>query len=61
MKQRNPDLTWLDVAWESGYNDYQHLVKDFKAFSNCTPNKLIQEDAAAPEQYFSLNPDFKYD
>ncbi|KAA3438692.1 helix-turn-helix domain-containing protein [Rufibacter hautae] len=60
MKQRNPDLTWLEVAWESGYSDYQHLAKDFKAFSNGTPNELIQEDAGAPEQRLLLNPNFKY-
>lgn len=61
MKQRNPHLLWLDIAWETGYIDYQHLVKDFKEFANCTPNKLILEDATAPEQYLSLNPNFKYD
>jgi AraC-like DNA-binding protein len=61
LKQRNPGLSWLDIAWESGYNDYQHLAKDFKAFSNSTPNQLIQEDYASPEQYLSLNPNFQYD
>jgi AraC-like DNA-binding protein len=60
LKQRNRELSWLEVAWENGYNDYQHLVKDFKAFSNATPNELIQEDALAPEQLLSLNPNFMY-
>jgi AraC-like DNA-binding protein len=61
LKQRNPAMSWLDVAWENGYNDYQHMVKDFKAFSNCTPNEFIQNDAAAPEQYLCLNPNFRHD
>ena len=61
LKQRNPSLSWLDVAWENGYNDYQHMVKDFKAFSNCKPNDLIQEDANSPEQYLLLNPNYRYD
>jgi AraC-like DNA-binding protein len=61
IKQRNPGLPWLDVAWEIGYNDYQHMVKDFKEFSNCTPNRLIQENTASPEQLLSLNPNFRYD
>lgn len=61
MKLRNPALSWLEVAWDSGYNDYQHLVKDFNAFSNCTPKRLIQEEATAPEQSLSLNPNFTYD
>lgn len=61
MKQRNPVLPWLDIAWETGYNDYQHMVKDFKAFSDCTPNQLILEASVSPEQHLSLNPKFKYD
>jgi AraC-like DNA-binding protein len=60
-KQQSPCLPWLDVAWDSGYNDYQHMVKDFKSFSNSTPNKLILEDATAPEQHLSLNPNYMYD
>ena len=61
LKQRNPSLTWLEVAWDTGYNDYQHMVKDFKAFANGTPNSFIQEDANSPEQSLSLNPRFAYD
>ena len=61
MKQRNPALPWLDIAWETGYNDYQHMVKDFKAFSAGTPNQLILEASGSPEQHLSLNPNFKYD
>lgn len=61
MKQRNPSRPWLDIAWETGYNDYQHMVKDFKEFSNNTPNKLILKNSTSPEQHLSLNPDFKYD
>jgi len=61
LKQRNPDFSWLDVAWETGYNDYQHMAKDFKAFANGTPNNFIQEDTKSPEQSLSLNPNFKYD
>jgi AraC-like DNA-binding protein len=60
-KQRNPGLSWVSIAWDSGYTDYQHLVKDFKEFSHCTPNQLIREDSHSPEQYLSLNPNFKYD
>ena len=61
MKQRNPVLSWLDIALETGYNDYQHMVKDFKAFSDCTPNQLILEASVSPEQHLSLNPKFKFD
>jgi transcriptional regulator GlxA family with amidase domain len=29
LKQRNPGLSWLDIAWESGYNDY-HPINSFR-------------------------------
>ena len=61
MKLQNPVLPWLDIAWETGYNDYQHMVKDFKTFSDCTPNQLILEASVSPEQHLFLNPKFKYD
>jgi AraC-like DNA-binding protein len=60
-KQRNPDVPWLDIAWESGYTDYQHMVKDFKEFAQCTPNQLMEQNVTAPEQYLALNPNFRYD
>lgn len=61
LKQRSPTVPWLDIAWQTGYNDYQHMVKDFKAFAGGTPNCFIKEDATSPEQSLSLNPQFKYD
>ena len=60
-KQRNPGSSWQEVAWDTGYNDYQHMSKDFKAFVNATPNSFIREDARSPEQALSLNPNFLYD
>jgi AraC-like DNA-binding protein len=44
MKDKNPRLDWLSVAYDSGYTDYQHLVKDFKAFSTLTPNLLLDRN-----------------
>ncbi|MDQ6608398.1 MAG: helix-turn-helix domain-containing protein, partial [Bacteroidota bacterium] len=58
MKERNPSLNWLNIAWETGYTDYQHLVKDFKEFSGSTPKFLFEEESNSPEQYLGLNPDF---
>ena len=47
-------LSWLDVAFQTGYTDYQHLVKDFKQFSGSTPNTLVQESNQAPEKWLGL-------
>jgi len=61
LKQRQPELSWLDVAWDSGYHDYQHMVKDFKKFGNTTPRALTEQNYSSPEQALSLNPNFLYD
>lgn len=54
LKDRHPNRDWLSIAIETGYNDYQHLVKDFKAFDGCTPNTLMIENTQAPERWLNL-------
>lgn len=54
LKDQNPTLDWLSIALQTGYNDYQHLVKDFKQFSGTTPNSLLKAQAAAPERILRL-------
>lgn len=55
LKEQNPSLDWLSVAIQTGYNDYQHLVKDFKQFAGATPNSLIQAVTTAPERVLGFN------
>lgn len=59
LKEYNPNLDWLSVAVHTGYNDYQHLVKDFKQFSGTTPNALIQESLNNPERRFKVSINFR--
>lgn len=54
IKDQNPDLDWFSIAFQTGYNDYQHLVKDFKQFSNTVPNSLIKAQALSPERILGL-------
>lgn len=54
LKQHFPNLDWLSIAIQTGYNDYQHLVKDFKQFSGFTPTILLNEQARSPEKYLGL-------
>jgi AraC-like DNA-binding protein len=44
-----PAIAWPTVASEFGYTDYQHMVRDFKQFTNATPNVWLQEDRGSPE------------
>ncbi|PZR27085.1 MAG: AraC family transcriptional regulator [Citrobacter freundii] len=52
MKNRFPDRDWLTIALHCGYHDYQHLVKDYKAFTGYTPKQFFVLDNNAPERSF---------
>jgi AraC-like DNA-binding protein len=60
LKALNPQLDWLAIAIQTGYNDYQHLVKDFKQFSGNAPNILIRYYAGSVERWLAavLIPNF---
>lgn len=48
-KAAHPAIAWPTVAIAFGYTDYQHLVRDFRQFTNATPTTWLLEDAASPE------------
>ena len=37
-KNANPKLDWLSVAIDCNYYDYQHLARDYKAFTGLSPH-----------------------
>jgi len=49
-----PDKDWLDIAFECGYFDYQHLVKDYKDFTKHTPNDFHIIESKSPERRLGL-------
>lgn len=52
MKNRYPERDWLTIALHCGYYDYQHLVKDYKEFTGCTPTQFLEIENKAPERAF---------
>lgn len=58
LKEHQPGLDWLSIALETGYYDYQHLVKDFKEFAGTLPNTFIQECLKNPERMLKINSGF---
>jgi AraC-like DNA-binding protein len=50
LRTQNPSLDWLSIALQTGYNDYQHMVRDFKQFAGTTPNSLLQACEQSPER-----------
>jgi AraC-like DNA-binding protein len=48
-KLEHPSVAWPAVAIAFGYTDYQHMVRDFRQFTNTAPTVWLQEDRASPE------------
>jgi AraC-like DNA-binding protein len=54
LKNAQPHRDWFGIAIECGYYDYQHLVKDYKEFTNFSPNAFYLQEAKAPERHFGI-------
>ncbi|MEY4902599.1 MAG: hypothetical protein RLZZ292_414 [Bacteroidota bacterium] len=54
QKEAQIELPWSNIAWDTGYTDYQHLAKDFKQFAGTTPNSLLLENAQSPERLIGI-------
>jgi AraC-like DNA-binding protein len=37
LKRAQPELSWTSIAYECGYFDQMHLIRDFKLFTSATP------------------------
>lgn len=55
FKNSHPHLDWLRIAVECNYYDYQHLVKDYKAFTGLSPTAFHEIENNAPERKFGLS------
>lgn len=54
LKLKHSKASWQDIAWQLGYTDYQHLVKDCRQFAGNTPKELIQEEKNSPSQMLGI-------
>lgn len=52
IKNARPDAKWQEIAWQSGYTDYQHLAKDYKNFTSMSPASFHNLDT--PEQKLGM-------
>lgn len=51
---RKPNVSWSAIATVCGYTDYQHLVKDYRAFTGSTAAKFFETEDNAPERLLGL-------
>ncbi|MDX5337700.1 MAG: helix-turn-helix domain-containing protein [Cyclobacteriaceae bacterium] len=54
FKSRNPHLSWFEIAAACGYEDYQHMVKDYRDFSGKTPSQLWELETRGPDRVLGL-------
>jgi len=54
MKNNNLSKSWLEVALDCGYYDYQHLVRDYKDFTGLSPTAFLVDDHRSPENELLL-------
>lgn len=45
IKQAQPRLSWMQLAYQSGYYDHMHLLRDFKQFTGSVPSNFEFETA----------------
>ncbi|KIC95871.1 hypothetical protein OI18_03715 [Flavihumibacter solisilvae] len=52
--ESRPIISWTDLAYEAGYYDQTHFIKDFKEFARLTPT-LVQKELSGEHLQFQLD------
>ncbi len=48
LHEANPGLRWTHIAYEAGYFDQMHMIRDFKLFAGANPGIIGQELQKTP-------------
>ena len=43
-----PQLSWTSIAYEAGYFDQMHMIRDFKVFAGVNPSVIQQQLLSTP-------------
>lgn len=43
LHEASPHLSWTSIAYESGYYDQMHMIRDFKVFAGVNPSVIEQQ------------------
>jgi AraC-like DNA-binding protein len=50
MREANPSMSWINIAYQCGYFDQMHFIRDFKEFAGVPPS-VIEADIAQSAQF----------
>ena len=48
LREISQDMSWTEIAYECGYFDQMHLIRDFKQFAGVTPRIIEKELEGIP-------------
>ncbi len=43
LHEASPELDWISIAYEAGYYDQMHMIKDFKVFAGVNPSEIEKQ------------------
>lgn len=53
IKERHPAISWTQIAYECGYFDQMHLIRDFQEFTGVNPSTIGFELLKSPVKIFN--------
>lgn len=53
LKEQQPDISWIKIAYECGYFDQMHLIRDFQEFAGVNPSHIEAELSQSPVKFFN--------
>lgn len=48
MREIYPNISWIKIAYEAGYFDQMHMIRDFKVFAGVNPSTIEKELLSTP-------------
>lgn len=57
LHEASPQLSWTQIAYEAGYYDQMHMIKDFKVFAGVNPSIIEQQLLSTP---FRMQKDLRF-
>lgn len=52
MKEQQPGVSWIRIAYECGYYDQMHLIRDFQEFAGANPSSIEPELLTSQAKFF---------
>ncbi len=53
IKEQQPNISWIKIAYECGYFDQMHLIRDFQEFAGVNPSSIEAELLKSPIKFFT--------